>query len=434
MAKILVVEDDFAIGDTLYELLTREGHEAEIVQTGTEGWSEAQTNQYELLILDWDLPDLNGINILRRYRKAGFKAPVIMLTGHGSVSDKELGLDSGADDYLTKPFALDELMARIRALLRRMETQASVYKSLGNPELLKKANLEGTQVSTRFEFLEVIGEGAIGIVFKARQALIEKLVAIKMLKGNQNHLEEVANRFTREAKAVSRLDHENIIGIIDFGITENGQAFMVMNYVVGWSLDGLLKNQGAFPLDFSLDVGIQICRGMAHAHTNGVLHRDLKPANILLKRYEDRAAQVKIVDFGLAKLSNSESKDSPELTRDGQIIGSPMYMSPEQARGLPMDERSDIYSLGCIIYEMLTGCPPHFADNSMDMIMKQLSEEPLPLTELRPDLSYPAAFEPLIRKAINKESSKRYQSMRELQNDLEQIKADLTQTIGSPSK
>ncbi|MBX9685279.1 MAG: serine/threonine protein kinase, partial [Candidatus Obscuribacterales bacterium] len=223
----------------------------------------------------------------------------------------------------------------------------------------------------------------------------------------------------------SRLDHENIIGIFDFGITENAQAFMVMEYIVGWSLYELVKKEGAFPLDFALDVGIQICSGMAHAHTAGILHRDLKPANILLKHYEDRAPLVKIVDFGLAKWSDQRNIDSPELTRDGQIIGSPMYMSPEQARALAMDERSDIYTVGCIIYEMFTGCPPHFADSSMDMIMKHLTEEPLALAELRPDLQYPSSCEPLIRKALQKDPEKRYQSMRELKEDLQRIKSEM---------
>jgi CheY-like chemotaxis protein/tRNA A-37 threonylcarbamoyl transferase component Bud32 len=435
MARILLVDDDVDAAQTVADLLIFEKYEVDLAHTGMEGWQKAQSNQYDLLILDWDLPDLNGINILSRFRKAGFTAPVIMLTGHGSVSDKELGLDCGADDYVTKPFDLDELMARIRAVLRRAEAQKPVFKALGtgNQDVLKLGNLDGTSLASRYEFLEVIGEGGIGVVFKARQPMIEKLVAIKMINSQESGEESVA-RFTREAKAVSRLDHTNIIVIHDFGVTENGHPFMVMDYIEGWNLGDVIRQQGAFPLDFAVSMAIQICDGIAHAHANGILHRDLKPANVLLKRNDDREPVVKIVDFGLAKmLDQKDSKDAPALTKHGQVFGSPMYMSPEQVQALPVDERTDVYSVGCIIYEMFTGCPPHLADTSMAMMAKQLTEEPQPLNVLRSDLSYPPACQPLIDKVLAKKPENRYQSMGELKSALERLKADLKASASKSS-
>ncbi len=434
MAKFLLVDDDITLAETIAEVLEGEEHSVELVHTGAEGWEQAKSNQYDVLILDWDLPDLNGINILNRFRKAGFKAPVIMLTGHASVSDKELGLDSGADDYLTKPFSFTELLARIRAVLRRAESQAPVYKALGKEDVLKRANLAGTLLASRYEFLEVLGEGGSGIVFKARQALLEKLVAIKMLQVDQSNNDESVARFTREAKAISRLDHPNVIGILDFGITENKQAYMVMDFILGWNLLDLVRKEGALPIDFALNVAEQICDGMAHAHKNGILHRDLKPANVLLKHYDDREPQVKIVDFGLAKMKERNANASPELTRDGQVFGSPMYMSPEQVKGKALDERSDIYSLGCIIYEMLTGCPPHFAETSMDMMVKQLTEEPQSLSQLRPDLSYPDSCQPMLTKVLSKDPAVRQQSMRELKDEIVRIRIDAKSIAAAQSR
>src|SRR5262249_34121499 len=162
------------------------------------GWELAKTKTYDLLILDWDIPDLNGINILKRFRDAGGRAPVIMLTGHASASDKELGLDTGADDYLTKPFDVTELAARVRALLRRAAQQAPVLKALGanNEEILKKGNLIGTTLASKYEFLELVGEGGSGMVFKAKHPLLGKNVAIKMLLLGQLD-EETSQRFKR---------------------------------------------------------------------------------------------------------------------------------------------------------------------------------------------------------------------------------------------
>lgn len=434
MAKILMVDDDVDLADTVVELLDFEKHSVEVVHSGAQGWERARDNQYDLLLLDWDLPDLTGIKILKRYREAGGMAPVIMLTGHNSVSDKEIGLDFGADDYITKPFAMDELSARIRAALRRGAMQAPVYQPLGtnNEDVLKRANLGGSLLASRYEFLEVLGEGGIGIVFKARQPLMEKLVAIKMLHFKQQN-QEIVERFNLEAKAVSRLDHHNAIAIYDFGVTECGQPFMVMEYILGWNLADLIRQQGALPLEFTLDICIQICDGMAHAHATGVLHRDIKPANIILKHYDEGPPVVKILDFGLAKLKDLDPKNSPALTKAGQVFGSPMYMSPEQAKGQTVDERSDIYSLGCILYEMLSGMAPHLSDNTMTLMFMHVSEEAKPLHELRPDLDLPESIEPVISKVLNKDPEQRYQTMRALKEDLEQIRRNQQSSASNPS-
>lgn len=401
MANVLFIDDDVQLATIVADLLRFEKHNVELAHAGLTGWEKASSNKFDLLILDWDLPELNGINILKRYRQSGGQAPVIMLTGHSSSSDKELGLDMGADDYLTKPFDPIELSARVRALLRRARPQAPVHQSLGsgNEELLKKFNLLGSSLASRYEFLELLGEGGHGIVFKVRHPVMEKLLAIKMLQGVALGAEG-QERFKREAKAISRLEHPNIITIHDFGVSENGRPYMVMDFVEDMELRVLLKQNGALPPEFALDLAVQICDALAHAHSMKILHRDLKPGNIMLKCFIDKQPIPKLLDFGLAKISDVESQDEIDLTRPGQVLGSPPYMSPEQIEGNPTDERTDIYSLGCVLYSMLTGVPPHLGETSSKIFMKHLSSPVKPLQEVRPSLTFPNGLELVVQKVL----------------------------------
>jgi CheY-like chemotaxis protein len=419
-----MVDDDVDFAETVVALLELENHEVELVHTGREGWEKARNDSYDFLLLDWDLPDLNGINILKRVRDAGSRTPVIMMTGRASISDKELGLDSGADDYLTKPFDVTELLARMRAVKRRTTDKAPVHKPLGsgNEEVLRTANLAGTLLASRYEFQSVIGEGGGGIVFKAKHPLMDKLLAIKMLQTGQLK-EEAMERFLREARAISRLEHHNIISMHDVGFTETRQPFMVMEYVEGANLADLSIEEGALDLTYALDICMQICDGMQNAHQCGILHRDLKPRNILLKLYPDGRCLVKILDFGLAKLKELDEKGAAaELTRHGQVLGSPAYMSPEQARGKEADERSDIYSLGTILYQLVTGCPPFWGESIPEVMMKQLTEEPMKLKDMCPESSFPALLQDVIDTVMNKDPQQRYQSMGELKKALEEVK------------
>lgn len=423
MARILYVDDDVQMSSNVSDWLSYENHSIEIAHTGFEGWEKARSCRHELLILDWDLPDLNGIDILKRFRAAGGTAPVLMLTGHTDVDDRERGLDSGADDYLIKPFHMKELSARIRALLRRAEPRATYSQPLGtgNEDVLKRANLAGTLLASRYEFLDVLGEGGVGIVFKAMHPIMEKLVAIKMLHAHELQTSSI-ERFKREAKAISRLDHHNIITIHDFGVTENNQPYMVMEFIEGKSLYDVIMDSGPPPLDRALDICIQAGEGISHAHDMGILHRDIKPGNIMLKSYAGRPPVVKILDFGFAKLKEPETRRSVELTALGQVFGSPPYMSPEQVRGKSVDERSDVYSLGCVVYEAVTGCPPHPGENSMEIMLKHLEEDVFPMRELRPDLNIPAELEPVIFKSLARRADERYSSMREFVDALEDVR------------
>lgn len=422
MANILFVDNDLNLARTICDWLLFENHTVDMVHTGFEGWQKANSNKYDLLILDWDLPDLNGIDILQRLRASGNEARVLMLTGRNDVNDKELGFESGADDYLTKPFHIKELSARIRAILRRAESQSLFVEPLGsgNEEVLKKGDLAGTLLASRYEFLEVLGEGGLGLVFKAMHPLMEKLVAIKMLHAHELK-EESIERFKREAKAISKLDHHNIITIHDFGVTERSQPFMVMEYIDGLDLARLIEKEGALPVDRALDILIQACEGICHAHELGILHRDLKPTNMMLKQYGNKKPIVKILDFGFARLTYPDSKKTIELTQVGQVFGSPPYMSPEQVRGKILDERSDVYSMACVLYEAITGRPPYTGDNRMDVMLKHLEDSITPLCEARPDLTFPEQIEPVIQKALSRSADDRYESMTELKEELEKI-------------
>lgn len=283
----------------------------------------------------------------------------------------------------------------------------------------------GTVLSDRYDILEVIGTGGMGTVYKARQRLINRIVAIKMLHRDLINSSDAIRRFQLEAQAASRLSLPNILTIYDFGLTEEGQPYMVMDYLNGNSLDKVLASEPYLVPIRALTIFIQACAALHHAHQNGVLHRDIKPSNIMLVNYDDQCDFVKIVDFGVAKLLHQRDSQLMHLTVAGQVYGTPLYMSPEQCRGMELDKRSDIYSLGCALYRCLTGRDPISADSVLELMLKHINELPRRFNEICPELNLPVELEQVVFKALAKDPDQRYQTMNEFKQALDHIRERL---------
>jgi CheY-like chemotaxis protein/tRNA A-37 threonylcarbamoyl transferase component Bud32 len=422
MARIILIDDDVEHLDIMSSWLTHEQHTVDVAPGGPEGWQLLQINSYDLVILDWDMPELTGIEVLRKFRQMDETTAVLMLTGRAEVDEKAEGLDSGASDYLTKPFHMKELSARVRAALRGVEQKGPKPLGTGNKELLENAGLFGTSLAARYEFLCVLGEGAAGTVYKARHPGLDKLVAIKILHYH-GMKEEVYQRFEQEARIVSRLSHPGLATVHDYGQTERKRPFMVMDFVDGQILEAVLQERDHLPVQEALSTFSQICDAMAHAHEKGVVHRDLNPSNIMITPTAQSNCSIKVLDFGCGKLRDLNSEQGSGLTQEGRSLGTPSYMSPEQVRGEPVDERSDIYSLACVLYEALTGYVLHQGDNVAQTMLLHLEEDVPLLAEMNPELTFPDELERCIAKALEKEKDKRYRTMLELKSELELIQA-----------
>ena len=258
---------------------------------------------------------------------------------------------------------------------------------------------------SHYRILEKLGEGGMGVVYKAEDTKLRRIVALKFLPPELTRDGAAKERFINEARAASSLDHPNICSIHEIGETQEGQTFIVMAYYEGESLERMIA-RGPLPLDEALDIAVQTAQGLAKAHGRGIVHRDIKPANILITT----DGLVKIVDFGLAKLAGAK------LTRTGATLGTAQYMSPEQARGEQVDARSDIFSLGAVLYEMLTGKHAFPGEYEQATIYAILNEMPAPVTSLRSGV--PMELERIIEKALAKKSSERYQHVDDLIVDL----------------
>jgi serine/threonine protein kinase len=281
-------------------------------------------------------------------------------------------------------------------------------------------------LDNRYQVLSLIATGGMGSIYKAKQPALNKVVAIKMLKV-QNRGDGAWARFQQEAKAASQLEHPNIIRVYDFGETADGQPFMVMDFVEGSNLQSLLKEEKTLPIEEGLNIFRQICAGMTHAHSKKVFHRDLKPGNIMLSGLEGTNPQVRIVDFGIAKVMDG-TEDLQALTQTGEVFGSPLYMSPEQALGKKVDGRSDIYSLGCIMYETLSGTVPLVGATPFETLMKHMNDKPLNLRQAKRDGKFSDELVALVSKTLAKDPSKRFQSMEELQDALDTVPEALAQS------
>lgn len=283
---------------------------------------------------------------------------------------------------------------------------------------LPSDSLIGTTIAERYKIVSLLGKGGMSKVYKARHLLIDRFVAIKLL---HTHLATdlgAVKRFQQEARAASSLNHPNVITVYDFGITASGQEFLVMDFLDGESLSAYLARKQSFDLPALLKIFQQVCQGLASAHARGIVHRDIKPSNIMLVRDGTAFNIVKIVDFGIAKLVPAEGQDFQQLTQTGEIFGSPPYMSPEQCMGQKLDARSDIYSLGCVLYEALTGRPAFAGASSFETMNMHLNSLPLPFAEACPERALPPRLEEIVFKALAKDSQKRYQTVSALKDDL----------------
>lgn len=282
----------------------------------------------------------------------------------------------------------------------------------------KQDKLLGAEFAGRYRIEEIAGKGGMSTVYKARHKYIERYVALKLMHHHLVGDSTSIKRFQHEAKAASSLIHPNVINVYDFGISDDGDAYIVMDYLEGCSLSDMINQGGAVPEYEAIEIIRQTCKGLLHAHKKGVVHRDIKPANLVLTVDEDESVLVKLVDFGIAKVKTEDDSPSQHLTRTGEVFGSPLYMSPEQWQGMKIDARSDIYSLGCLIYELLAGWPPFAGDTPLDSMTMHLNDKPLTFKEFNENLKVSEQMEALVFKCLEKKLDKRYQSVLEIIQDL----------------
>jgi len=296
--------------------------------------------------------------------------------------------------------------------------------------------LVGETLDGRYFIQGKLGEGGMGVVYSARHAVIERPLAIKVLKREVMRDTATIKRFVQEARAASRIGHPNIVDVTDFGTTPDGMTYSVMEFIDGITLAKAIRAEAPLPPERSIAIAQQIARALAAAHDKGIVHRDLKPENIFLVTRDARPNFVKIVDFGIAKVLPVEGGDpnAPKLTRAGSVFGTPEYMAPEQAAGRSdIDGRVDIYALGTILYEMTCGRTPHKSNSLVRTIAMQLLDPITPLGKAVPDLAVHPAFERVVMKALEKKREDRYATMGALVTALDGVLAELEQPVATLS-
>jgi serine/threonine protein kinase len=278
---------------------------------------------------------------------------------------------------------------------------------------VEKDPLLGKKIAGRYEIISVLGRGGMGVVYKARQADVGRFVAIKTLHISRIADSQVIQRFRSEAQAVSRVRHPNTVTLYDFGVSQEGVPFLVMDILDGVSFRSVLKDAGPLPLPRTNAIFQQVCAALAEAHGSGIVHKDLKPENIMICDRPGQPEWVYVLDFGIAGML--ESKDQ----QYNEIIGSPPYMSPEQCSRSALDHRSDVYSLGICLFEALSGQFPFKARTAMEMLDCHVSQPPILVKDVGTKFSTYESVSQLISKALEKRPEKRHQSIREFAVELE---------------
>lgn len=294
------------------------------------------------------------------------------------------------------------------------EENLTVSRLVGDPTGEASPATQPTRLlGQHYELISPLGEGGMSKVYKARHTILGELVAVKILRSNLCDDERTLRRFREEALAATKLKHPNICSVREFGI-DNGSPYLVMDLIEGQSLDDLISNKGKLHPQHALKLFASVCEGLGYAHDKDIIHRDIKPANLILSTTKDGSEVVQLVDFGIAKLVR-EDDTGPNLTRTGEVFGTPNYMSPEQCLGRPVDQRSDIYSLGCVLFHLVAGTPPLSANSVLETLNRQVNDSP----EILKDV--PAGINSIIQKCMQKVPANRYESIGLLKEDIVRV-------------
>jgi CheY-like chemotaxis protein len=392
---VLVVDDDDDNRELLARRLEREGFQVARAAGGHEGLARVAQGGVDLVLLDVMMPELSGLEVLAALRRDHSAAhlPVIMVTAKGESDDVVEALGLGANDYVTKPVDFAVAVARVRAQLR-------VSGAAPHPEDVGPRDIQaGMVLGGRYRLEARLGSGTFGTVYRARHTDLDQPVAVKVLHVSTQGSPESLIRFRREGVTAVRVKHPNAVSVFDFGVTPGGVAYLVMELLAGYPLEDELKGAPQLPVARCARVLSPVCQALAVAHRAGVVHRDIKPANIFL--HQAGGAEVpKVLDFGIAQIAGHAV--GQRVTLEGWIVGTPAYMAPERFAHVPVDGKADVYSVGVVLFQMLTGRLPFEADpaDPIAIAARHATQPPPALRALRPDVS--AAVEALLLQALAK--------------------------------
>ncbi|MCC7538166.1 MAG: protein kinase [Deltaproteobacteria bacterium] len=286
--------------------------------------------------------------------------------------------------------------------------------------------LVGQVIADRYRLVEQVGRGGMGVVYRAEHVRLGKIIAVKLLHGELSRDRELVKRFKREAEAVSRLSHPNTVSVFDFGRAD-GLMFIAMEFIDGEDLGRIIRAAGRISFARVARICAQVCASLAEAHGAGIIHRDLKPENVLVSQSHGVPDFVKVLDFGLAKLRDTE--EAAAITGQGSLVGTPYYMAPEQIRGERYDHRIDIYALGAVMYKALSGVPPYTAETPVGVLTKHLTDRLVPVSDRTPDV--PDEADAIVSRALQKDPAKRFQSVDEMRKELNACLDAIGEGMGS---
>jgi CheY-like chemotaxis protein/tRNA A-37 threonylcarbamoyl transferase component Bud32 len=418
---ILVVDDEDALRRVLVKKLRSEGYSTVEARNGADAAALLEAQPIDVVVSDIAMPDLGGVELLQLVRQQKPDVPVLLMTGAPQLDSAVQAVEHGAFAYLVKPFTLEKLATSVaravkehRNAVARRHAAFSAVRTRSSPPS-KRASDEITKGTLlgRYRVVREIGSGGMGTVYEAeRDDVVGMRVAVKVIDHRLATRPDLVTRFRREARLIAALRHPNIVAIHDV-VFDDPPLFFVMELLEGAPLTKAIAS-GEISDERCAFIASQVLDALDTAHAARIVHRDLKPDNVFLTRMSGIDDVVKLLDFGVAKALGDEP--SASLTQAGFVVGTPAYMAPEHARGERFDARSDLYAVGCVMYEMLTRKQPFEAANYNALLHAIQYEEPDDLRKLRPDVS--SELIGVVRRAMAKDPDARFASARAMRDAL----------------